>query len=357
MNEIKGLTSLRGIAALAVVMQHFSSTAQQHASVTIPSLVPHGYVAVDFFFVLSGYIMCYTYLRAFERDGRQALGPFLKKRVIRLLPLNVFVTFALLGLGLLSVALLGRNMFFGDIRVPFDVLTNLFMLQGLGIGKNLNGPSWSVSAEFIAYLLFPLLIAGAFSRRQAVWVACAVLALWGLLSVALVNPRLGLGSEDPVFGGLRCLSEFTLGMFSYRVAQTAAGARWLSQDRWAALAIAACLLLMLVRIDLLVALTFPFVVATVGQNRARVGAWLAQPWLYFLGNISYSLYLIHNAFRAPELELLKALHPLPLGGPAALVFAFLASLSVIPFAWLTYRWVEQPSREFLRRRASVHAAA
>ena len=40
-----------------------------------------------------------------------------------------------------------------------------------------------------------------------------------------------------------------------------------------------------------------------------------------------------------------------------LVFAFLASLSVIPFAWLTYRWVEQPSREFLRRRASVHAAA
>ena len=351
MNEIKGLTSLRGIAALAVVMQHFSSTAQQHAAVTIPSLVPHGYVAVDFFFVLSGYIMCYTYLTALQRDGWKVYAPFLKKRVIRLLPLNVFVTFTLLGLGALSTVLLGRNLFFGDISVPFDVVANLFMLQGLGIGKNINGPSWSVSAEFIAYLLFPLLVAGAFSSRRWVWAVTAAMAAAALLWVALQNPRLGLGAEDPWFGGLRCVSEFTLGMLSYRFGQTTAGARWLSKDRCAQWALAACAVLLLLRIDLLVALTFPFIVATTGHNQGRVSAFLSRPTLYFLGNISYSLYLIHNPFRPAELALLQALHPAPLGASAALVYAFLGSLSVIPFAWLTYRWVEQPSRDFVRGRA------
>jgi peptidoglycan/LPS O-acetylase OafA/YrhL len=63
--EIKPLTSLRGIAAMAVVAQHFSATAQSLTQTTIPSLVPHGYMAVDLFFVLSGFIMCYTYLESF----------------------------------------------------------------------------------------------------------------------------------------------------------------------------------------------------------------------------------------------------------------------------------------------------
>ncbi len=90
MQEIKSLTSLRGIAAMAVVLQHFSVTAQRLCDSTIPSLVPHGYMAVDFFFVLSGYIMCYTYLQAFQQQGWQAYKPFLQKRAIRLLPLQIF---------------------------------------------------------------------------------------------------------------------------------------------------------------------------------------------------------------------------------------------------------------------------
>src|SRR5689334_22075178 len=75
--ELRALTSLRGIAAMAVVLQHFSATAQEHCRVAIPSLVPHGYVAVDFFFVLSGFIMAYTYLASFEQSGAAAYGPFL----------------------------------------------------------------------------------------------------------------------------------------------------------------------------------------------------------------------------------------------------------------------------------------
>ncbi len=289
MRELRSLTSLRGIAALAVVMQHFSSTAQQHCSVTIPSLVPHGYVAVDFFFVLSGYIMCYTYLRSFQEDGWVSYGPFLKKRAIRLLPLNVFVTFALLCLGWISVQWLGRNIFFGDIRLPQDVFSNLLMLQGLGIGKNINGPSWSVSAEFLAYLAFPLLILGAFSPRRAAWIVTGIAALAALLAVALMHPRLGLTAEGPLLGGTRCVSEFTLGMLAYRWGNSEKGMRWLSHGPVATVALFASVALLLLRVDLLVALSFPLVVAASALDQGRAGKVLSSPSLHLLGDVAYSL--------------------------------------------------------------------
>ena len=351
MKELKGLTSLRGIAALAVVMQHFSTTAEQHSQRGIPSLVPHGYLAVDFFFVLSGYIMCYTYLASFRREGAAAAyGPFLRKRIIRLFPLNVFVVLALLLAGWASTQLLGRNLFFGELRYPLDPVSNLLMLQGLGLGHNINGPSWSVSVEFLAYALFPLLAACAFARSRWATAATLVLALTGLGLVAAMQPKLALVADDPMGGALRCLTEFTLGMFCYRFSRETAGAGWLGRDRTAFLALGASVLLLLLRIDLLVALTFPLVVAAVGLNEGRVQRLLSHPVPYFLGTISYSLYLIHNAFRPAELALLQWLHPAPVPAPAALAFAFVGSLSVIPFAWLCYRWIENPSREFLRRR-------
>lgn len=357
MQEIKGLTSLRGIAALAVVAQHFSSTAQSHASVTIPSLVPHGYVAVDFFFVLSGYIMCYTYLGSFRSNGWAAYWPFLKKRAIRLLPLNAFVVCCLLVLGSLSASLLGRNIFFGDVRLPFDVLVNLLMLQGLGIGTNLNGPSWSVSAEFLAYVSLPLLIVGVFSARRGMTALTALLALSLLGVVAAANPRLGLGSEGPLLGGLRCISEFVLGMLAYRFGQVAERKDWLSRDSLAFGLFALCGVLLLIRIDFLTALTFPAIVVATAHNQHLVKRLLSTPALHFLGAVSYSLYLIHDPFRPAELELLRYFHPTPLTGGAALMFAVAGTLSVIPFAWLCFRWIEEPSRTFLRRRALAPAQA
>jgi peptidoglycan/LPS O-acetylase OafA/YrhL len=349
MQEIKSLTSLRGIAALAVVMQHFSATAEKHSAVSIPSLVPHGYLAVDFFFVLSGYIMCYTYLAAFQRQGVAAYGPFLLRRAVRLLPLNIFVTLALLLLGWASVQGLGRNIFFGDVGWG-DVIANLLMLQGLGVGVNMNGPAWSVSAEFLAYLAFPLLVACTFRKGSALaWVA-ATLALAGLLGVALSMPRLGLAAEDPLRGGLRCLTEFTLGMLAYRVSNTGHKlATWLGRDPVTAAVLLAVPVLLVLRVDFLAALIFPVVVVAAAQNHGHVDRALARPVLHWLGVISYSIYLIHNAFRPAALTALQALHPQPLGFAPALLFALAASLAVVPFAWLTYRWVELPSREWLRR--------
>jgi len=357
MKEIRALTSLRGIAALAVVMQHFSTTAQQHAGVAIPSLVPHGYLAVDFFFVLSGFIMCYTYLGRFEQFGWGAYGPFLARRAIRLLPLNAFVTVALLIGAQLSVAWSGSNVFFGEIRYPYDVVANLLMLQGLGLGHNMNGPSWSVSAELLAYVAFPLLVYGVFDRRRisAFLMLAAALAL--LAKLALSMPHFSLAVESPLGGGMRCLSEFTFGMLVYRWTCDAAWARRLGRDRITAALLVGSVLLLLLRIDLAVALSFPFVVAAVSCNRGRIARGLSHPALHMLGLVSYSLYLIHNAFRPLALKAVMFMHPEPLGTAGALAFAFVASLAVVPVAWLTYRWIESPSRTLLTRLSTPSVSA
>ena len=325
-------------------MQHFSATAQEHCLVTIPSLVPHGYLAVDLFFVLSGFIMAYTYLRSFQREAAAAMLPFLGKRVARIVPLNTAVILLFLVAGALSSLVLGRNIIFSSDGLLRDVVSNLLMLQGLGIGRNLNGPSWSVSTEFIAYLIFPLLAMLVCSRRVLVYGGILAGCVVALVGIASTLPRLGLGTEQVPLSLVRCVSEFTLGIGCYRLTTVPAMARLLGRDVVSLGLIASCLTLMLLRLDLPTALLFPGLIAALAVNRGRVARAMSAPWVRFLGVISFSLYLIHQIFRPIDLELLRWAHPAPLGGAAALAFAFVASVAVVPFGWLAYTLVERPGR-------------
>ncbi|RYY08441.1 MAG: acyltransferase, partial [Alphaproteobacteria bacterium] len=192
--EIKALTSLRGLAAMAVVLQHFSATAQQNASGWIPSIVPHGYMAVDFFFVLSGFIMSYTYLAAFETAGLRAYGPFLWKRVARIFPLGIAITLIIALLGTAAAPFGLTGLFY---RLPPEtglgtlIVINLLHLQGLMPDYNLNDPSWSVSVELGAYLLFPLLIYLNISARPWVTAAYTAFGIFILLRLSAHDPTGG----------------------------------------------------------------------------------------------------------------------------------------------------------------------
>ena len=347
--EIKSLTSLRGVAALAVVLQHFSATAQTHSSGWIPSIVPHGYMAVDFFFVLSGFIMSYTYLAAFQAQGFKAYGPFLLKRVARIVPLGVAVTAAILTLGAV-VAIWGRS----DLFINFNavragltesVLINVLHLQGFLNTYNLNDPSWSVSVELGTYLVFPILVYLIFNGPQ---IACAAYILAGtflLVGVAITQPRLGLGVRSPLFDMARCLAEFGYGMLTYRVFETQGKIRVLGTDGWTWSITAFACGMLLLRVDLLIALSFPLLVLTWAWNQGSASRIMSSSIPYFLGIVSFSLYLVHHLFRRPELELLQFVFPQPVSPTAALAFALAGSLSIIPTAMLAYRFVERPGRD------------
>jgi len=354
MKEIKALTSLRGIAAMMVVMQHFSATAARHASVEIPSLVPHGYMAVDLFFVLSGFIMAYTYRADFAQRGNLAMPSFLLKRAARILPLNTVVVIAIVIAGLLSEQLAGRNIFYASANLPYDLVCNLLLLQGLGFGLNLNGPSWSISTEFAAYLLFPVLLALVFSRRRAVVVATLLISVSALIITAINHPpRLGL-DVGTVDGELTlCFAQFVLGLFTFGVTQMPAIRARLRADWPAVLAAGIVAVALCLRLDILAALAFPAVVATLACNAGQVARLMAAPVPYFLGEVSFSIYLIHDPCRPLALAVLQAIHPAALAAVPALGFALICSLLVIPLAWVAYVSVERPGRRVVRGLAAM----
>ena len=347
MREIRALTALRGLAAMAVVLQHFSATAQLHAARSIPSLAPHGYMAVDFFFVLSGFIMSYTYLDRFTSGRPGAYAEFLARRIARVVPLNIAVLLLIVAAGGLSLRLLGRDIVNPTTNIWFDLPVNILMLQGLIGGTNMNGPSWSISVEFVAYLCFPALIALAFSRHAAVRVLLAVAALAAVFGVFLFGRN--IASETIVAGPalLRCFSEFSLGMLAFGIFRSGRFA-WIGSDEAVMLLCGAAIFSLIMRTDLPAALLFAPIVVACARNTGYAARIFGSPVPYFLGVVSYSLYMIHNILRPPLLLALRTLHPERLDTLPALAFALAGSLAVIPIAWLAYVAVERPGRRWGR---------
>jgi len=353
MQEIRPLTSLRGFAALAIVMQHFSISAQTLTPHWIPSLVPHGYMAVDFFFVLSGFIMSLTYLASFQAEGIRAFPAFLFKRVARIVPLNLFVLLMLMVLGLLSHVTIGRNIFFNHASLAFDLPANMLMLQGLGIGTNLNGPSWSISTEFAAYLLFPVFIMCVCNR----WLSAAtlLLALGVVVERAFRSPGLYLSNDSIQDQILSCFTEFILGMGAYILYRHRRENGKGSGDVETGALYAGVAIGLLSGTDLIDVLLFPFLIVSTALNRGVFSRWLSGGVPYFLGLVSFSIYLIHEPCRRLAVLLFTTAHPAPISPLSALLFALVGSLTVVPPAWLTYTWIERPGREALRRWAEIVA--
>ncbi len=345
--EIRALTALRGVAAMAVVLQHYSSTAEQWSGARIPSLAPHGYMAVDFFFILSGFVMAYSYAETFRARGMAAYWPFLLRRVARVWPLQVFVVLALVGCGLLYRPFTGGWGLFRSDAIVFDVAANILMLQGFGIGENINGPSGTVSQELGAYVAFPLMLWFAMHRSRWVVALAGAVAVAVLFREALAVPKLGLHSRDLGVMVARCFAEFTLGLLVWR-AWREGWCRWIGSDAATVGFSAAAAASLLLGYDLPAALLFVPIVLAFAWNTGWPARLAAARVPYFLGVISYSLYLIHSPIRFAEFGLLASLVPGPVSAPVALATAGLLALTPIPVAWLTYRFVEEPGRDAIR---------
>jgi peptidoglycan/LPS O-acetylase OafA/YrhL len=317
-----------------------------------------GYLAVDMFFVLSGFVISHVYKEGFARrvTGRR-YRDFLKARVARIYPLHITVlllfvatataeraaSYALRG-SFEPIPLLGERSLSG-------FLANLVMLQGLWARElSWNDPSWSISLEFLAYLLFPLLFP--VLRRAG---PAAKAGLGGLLLVALgwLAYRTGgyFNQWNGSFAILRCLPEFLAGMLLYSGYQSGIFASVLATD---------AALLHLSAPDLAIIPLFPLLILAAVRNTGRFSPLLNSPPLVWLGDISYSLYLLHwfvlfvtteIARRLPGLEFAK----LPLAPSLALI-AVLIAVS-LALATLSFRFIEVTGRRWLRRRLDIGGPA
>jgi peptidoglycan/LPS O-acetylase OafA/YrhL len=362
--QLASLTPLRGIAALWVVIFHFCWYFPAVHPERYTGAVYKGYLAVDMFFVLSGFVITHVYKEGFARrlTGRR-YRDFLKARVARIYPLHI--TVLLLFVATATVERVASYALSGSFE-PIPLLgersiggffANVVMLQGLWARElSWNDPSWSVSLEFLAYLLFPL-------SFPVLWRAgpAAKAGLGGLLLVALgwLAYRTGgyFNQWNGAYAILRCLPEFLAGMLLYSGYQSGIFASVLATDG----ALAAVLLLLVVLLhldapDLAIIPFFPLLILAAVRNTGRFSPLLNSQPLVWLGDISYSLYLLHwfvlfvtteIARRLPSLDFAN----LPLAPSLALITALIGvSLAL---ATLSFRFIEITGRRWLRQRLDV----
>jgi peptidoglycan/LPS O-acetylase OafA/YrhL len=353
LREIKSLTGLRGVAAMYVVFHHFFLGVLFTNPFT--TFLAHGYLAVDLFFVLSGFVMALNYRHLFERGfSKAALLAFLSRRIARVYPLYFVATICAFMLILVG--------WLGDPSVhslKASLGLNLAMVQAWGFGPSLDGPAWSISAEWAAYLLFPALLSIALLRK-VLWswllaVSCvAVLLLLCALPAELVHNARPLAILDlhnsylcmPVW---RCLPEFSLGILSARVLGTPV-AEWLSFNRWAPTGICMFVLTLISipRTDLAVVLLFPLLILCLVSDTSLPGRVLRSGPIHYLGVISYSIYLVHDLLGSA----MGGIHQYFHAHGAAHAQTYAAGFGVF-FTLLisigAYKTIESPGRRFVRK--------
>src|SRR5262245_54893056 len=184
---VPALTGIRALAALLVLGMH----TEQNVPAGLDSLLPffaRGYLGVDFFFVLSGFIITHVYFSSLASPSRSAVQIFLWHRFIRLYPVHITVL-----AGLVAIVSVARAAGF-TLNNPQEwqwnnLLWQLTLLHAWGVtaSPGWNAPSWSISAEWFAYLLFPLLAPALMRVRErgiALLIAVAALAATALLFAA-----------------------------------------------------------------------------------------------------------------------------------------------------------------------------
>ncbi|UYY59807.1 acyltransferase family protein [Sphingomonas sp. S2-65] len=348
--ELRALTSMRGLAAWAVVLFHIRQSIAGLPP-TAEALLAKGYLAVDFFFLLSGFVIWLSAGETLRTGGGVAVARFLRRRVARVWPLHLFMMgcAVLLALALLAT---GRQ----PEQFPWGALPlHLLLVQNWGFTGALawNDPAWSISCEVAAYLLFPLFVRAVDWRRTPSSVIVAAVAGLLVLLHALyaLSGEASLGAAIPRLGLLRCLLEFAAG--------TGVGALWLRwrdrrgvATRGLLLGVALLAAVALGRLPETFAVPagFAALLLALALTAGRPGNPLDAAPLHYLGEISYATYLGHFllwfAFKLALVDAGGTMGPALLALYLLLVFASSAAL---------YHLVERPAQRWVNRLAVPRA--
>ncbi|MDN3588231.1 acyltransferase [Pedobacter aquatilis] len=353
------LDGLRGVAAIIIVTFHLT---EPLATGHLDNLVNHGYLAVDFFFLLSGFVMGYAYD---DRWNKMTVGDFLKRRIIRLQPMVILgMTLGAIGFyftdstiwplihtipvwKLLLVMLIGYTI----LPVPLSL-----DIRGWEEMHPLNSVGWSLFFEYIANILYAIGIRKFSNKALSVFVLLAAVTLAHLAITSTNGDVAGgwtLNWEQGRIGITRTIFPFFAGLLLSRVAKPA---NIKNAFLWSSLLLTIILYMPRIGGDYLwmngiyesisIILIFPLIVyiGASGTLKTTVGNKVCK----FLGDISYPLYLVHYPivyFYVAWISNNKGI-TLAEAWPNALVILF----GSIILAYVTLKCYDEPVRKWLRKK-------
>ena len=203
---------MRGIAALLVVIYHFRPMLQPAVDLDLHThFLAKGYLWVDFFFILSGFILCHVYATRPGRGGRDTIE-FWWSQFARIYPLHIATLLLLVFWQIVASAMLHRSVRVGEWSTFWLNVLNIHA-WGFLDRYDWNFPSWSISAEMAAYITFPIICVGLLRKRRNTITAMAlILATYVLYLVVSDDPQDGWERKALI----TCLPMFFLGVLLYQ---------------------------------------------------------------------------------------------------------------------------------------------
>jgi len=347
---IEPLTGVRAFAALWVVLHHLRPGPLSHAA--IPPAIDLGvfrlgYLGVDLFGFLSGFVIAYNYAERLQAFDPARSGRYLWLRAARIFPLHWFALLLLLAA---RIRIDGFDAGVNDsLYRAGDFAKSMLMVHGWGFSRlSWNLPSWTVSAEWLCYLAFPLLAPWLVRERDGA--RGALLAALFVIGTALAMRAVGHADFDAAadWGWIRIGGEFLAGC----LLQRAHAAGWARLAPWEWLgpgAVLAAAVLSVFGSAAAIVACLALLVYALAHDRGPLARLLSTRPIVFLGEASYAVYLMHWVV----LRVLLHVCPDPLAGTAwrgsmPARFAFdLAAIGAVSIA--VHLAVEAPARRRLRR--------
>jgi peptidoglycan/LPS O-acetylase OafA/YrhL len=346
-SDIRALTGVRGVAAAVIVVYHFGDVQLATGGTASYFRIPFGYLLVDLFFMLSGYVMALTYKDSFAHLSPSTFAAFMVKRVARLYP--AYFVIGLFYVAKMAAGLSGDHL---SMYSAWDWVGNLLMMTGWGLYiYPVIGVAWAASAEMGSYLLLPILMAFTL-RKSTATAGIAVVAAFIAIYAVSVSGRGSGGSLDVVNGNsfyplVRAVAGFTLGLAIFRFADILDRLSMASQD---ALVIGILLAMVAVGMfsssDLPLYFLFIPLVAVLSRDGRMAQRLFGNALVYRLGIISYSIYLIHPLFVSFAVRTWRHFGQSEGVYVAAAVACFAA---IWLLAELSYRFIEMRGRARIAR--------
>jgi peptidoglycan/LPS O-acetylase OafA/YrhL len=363
-NHYPILDGLRGVASVLVIMFHVLETFT--GGNKFAQIINHGYLAVDFFFLLSGFVIAYAYD---DRWGKMTAWDFYKRRLVRLQPMVVMGSIIGAALFYFQISPAFPNiagtpfwevlviMLIGATLIPVPISMDIRGWQEM---HPLNGPAWSLFFEYIANILYAVVVRRFSKIVLSVFVTLAACMLIQYLVTGKNGDLIGgwsLNSEQLYIGFTRVLFPFFGGVLLCRIGKLIhiKNAFW-----WSSLLI--IIMLSIPRIgdehhvwmngiyeSLCLIVVFPLIVS-IGAGGELHSA-RSEKICTFLGEISYPLYITHY----PLIYLFTAWvvnNKVPLG-INGLLMGLLVVITSLVIAYLSLRFYDKPVREWLRKKVLV----